>query len=155
MKKIILSLTLFLLVVSPVFAQGQSAARSQNAAAPQADNARAEEISARIVAKLDGRVLKYQEFLTKLEAKRAELAQTDQDLTELDRLIRMAQFELNDIKVTISDLRTSLQNMDYSGGMGQVVSETVRQVNQVRDEFRQVHASFVSVVQEISRLSAN
>lgn len=157
MKIIIPILIAVSLFFTPVVAVAQSANANPNANKETPTNqklaSRVEEILSRIVAKLESRLTRYEEFIEKVTARRAALAQENVDLTELDRQIRVSQTDINATKAALAELKTDFAAIDYSTAHPQIVAEVVRAVNEVRISFNKLHASSETVVEEITNLS--
>lgn len=114
---------------------------------------RFELILARIVAKLENRVIKYQEFMAKIDVVRTELAEQGGDITELSRQYRLAEDDIVDVKANVRQLKDTIYDLDFSQGTPtQVLSPVLEQINQLRSEFRQLHQTVTDLVVEIGNI---
>lgn len=176
MKKTIVSSLTFLLslsIVSTTLAQGNSPQNNsgngqaevarervdqQNGNQPESPakgSQRIQEVAARLVSKIEQRQARYQEFSSKVVAKRAELSEAGADVEELDRLIRVAEANLNETQADITQMKANIESLDYSLSVRELVREVVSQVREIRESFRATHQSYVAVVQEIAQQSNN
>lgn len=152
MKKIIpilLTLSILLMGTPLVSAQGNSQVRNTE----DNFNRRASEILARIVSKVENRIDKYEEFSGKLMQKRNELSEASIDVSELDRLIRVAELNLTTTKADVTEMKATLDGLDYTLSKRELVRSVVSEVRDIRQSFRTLHQSMTEVVSEIRSLS--
>lgn len=132
-----------------VSAQGNSQVRNTE----DNFNRRASEILARIVSKVENRIDKYEEFSGKLMQKRNELSEASIDVSELDRLIRVAELNLTTTKADVTEMKATLDGLDYTLSKRELVRSVVSEVRDIRQSFRTLHQSMTEVVSEIRSLS--
>lgn len=152
---VLLSIVSLLAFTSPVLAQSQRGVAARQA---QADNntnrnQRISEVLDRIIDKATTRYQRYEEFIGKLESRRARLAETGVDVTELDNSIRLSKSALGNVRGTINTAKETFANLDLSQNPGEIRRQVVAEITNIRQAFRELHRSVANAVAIASRLS--
>jgi len=162
MIKLLSFLLILFLSVSQVAAQtppNNQLPRGRNSNRPTQQNPQerhtqsVQQLMDRMFINFQNRLNLYEQFLTKLESRRATLAQKGADTTNLDRFLREARNNLATTKNVLNTTRANSANLDFTEPLPQLRRQVVDTISPLRQEFTQMHRTMSQVVNSINTLS--
>lgn len=156
MKKIIglLLISFYLVSVSPVLAQAPTFVPKQAQKAHPSSKLYSDRITI-VEERFSKRIKMYSQFIKKVEEIRNTLNTQGKDVTELDRLIRLAKDAYTQTNADSNEAVTTIKAINYTQNKGVIQQEVNAQIREVRTSFRTLHQAVKDVVVEISVLRAN
>ena len=144
-------------LVSGVGAQsvGGNSNRQLQTGSARSIRARSTEVIGRVFDKVESRYARYDEFVSKLETRRAKLAEQGYDVTELDNSIRLLKVELSKTNAVINNSRERLSQLDFSQGVNPVRQSINTEVKEIRAAFKLLHQTAVNCVQTAQKVLAS
>lgn len=111
------------------------------------------EIASRIQNKLSNHLRLYNQFVDKLETRRAKLANQGADVAELDNRIRLIKTDLATTRNSIDSLQSFVDSLDYTQPVSTIRRDLKAEISQVRQQFRNLHSMVSQAVQIAASLN--
>ena len=102
-----------------------------------------------MIAKFRQRLDRYQDFLTKVETRKAKLADQGVNVTNITAFITKAKENVKKTKTAIDTAETNLNAIDYSQPMNEVMTRVRDELRKVRQAMTTLHTSMSQAVREI------